>query len=441
MLGPYADVLKRPGALAFSASGALARLPMSMVGIGIVLMVSAIYDSYGLAGRVSAVYVIAQAVCSPQLSRLVDRHGQARIMRPAVAVSAAGLVGLIVAAIAEAPEAVLYVTAAVTGAAIGSFGSLVRARWSSELSDPRQLHTAYALESAVDELVFVVGPVAATLLATGVEPTAGLIVPLVAMIVGGYWFCALRATEPAVAPKDQPRPTGSVLRTPAMLVLVLVFVAMGSIFGANDVSTVAFADEAGQKNLAGPVLAVFAAGSLVSGLLYGTRHWKRPLHQRFANGMIALAVGVSLFFLVDSLWMLAAVMFVTGFAIAPTLINGNALVQQLVPPERLTEGLTWVGTALGVGVSVGSSIAGAQIDADGSHAGFRVVVVSAIVAVVAVLLSYRTLRGKHTGHVHDKLEDQSVSASAGASVSAAELAECVESNRFDDDGRSATVER
>lgn len=441
MLGPYKDVLKRPGALAFSSAGALARLPMSMVGIGIVLMVSALYDSYGLAGRVSAVYVIAQAVCSPPLSRLVDRHGQARIMRPAVAVSALGLAGLVVAALADAPEAVLYVTAGITGAAIGSFGSLVRARWSNTLGDLRRLHTAYALESAIDELVFVVGPVAATLLATGVSPSAGLVVPLVAMLVGGYWFCALKATEPPVAPRDRPRPRGSVLRTPAMLVLVLVFVAMGSIFGANDVSTVAFADEAGHKNLAGPVLAVFAAGSLVSGLLYGTRTWTRPLHQRFAIGMIALAVGVSLFFLVDSLWMLAGVMFVTGFAIAPTLINGNALVQQLVPAERLTEGLTWVGTALGVGVSIGSSIAGAQIDENGSHAGFRVVVISAAVAVVAVLAAFRTLRGGHTGHVHDQLEDQSVSASAGASVSAAEIAECVESNRFDDDDEGATVER
>jgi MFS family permease len=429
VLGPYKDVLSRPGALAFSASGALARLPMSMVGIGIVLMVSAEYGSYGLAGRVSAVYVIAQAVCSPQLSRLVDRHGQARIMRPAVAVSAAGLVGLIAASLTGASEVVLYVTAAVTGAAIGSFGSLVRARWSYVLGDTRQMHTAYALESALDELVFVVGPVAATLLATGVAPSAGLVIPLVAMIVGGYWFCALKATEPPVASKDQPRPRGSVLRTPAMFVLVLVFVAMGSIFGANDVATVAFADEAGHKNMAGPVLAVFAAGSLVSGLLYGTRHWKRPLHQRFANGMIALAIGVSLFFFVDSLWALAAVMFVTGFAIAPTIINGNALVQQLVPAERLTEGLTWVGTALGVGVSVGSSVAGVRIDAAGSHAGFLVVVVSAAVAVIAVLLSYRTLRGEHTGHVHDAVEDDPVSASAGAAVSATELAECVERDR------------
>jgi len=430
VLGPYKDVLSRPGALRFSAAGTLARLPMSMVGIGIVLMVQSLYGSYGLAGRVSAVYIVAQAVCSPQLARLVDRHGQARIMRPAVGVAAVGLVGLVTAAVLSAPEAVLYVAAAVTGAAIGSFGSLVRARWSFLLGDDeRRIHTAYSLESALDELVFVIGPVAATLLATGVTPSAGLVVPLVAMVIGGYWFCSLRATEPPVAPADAPRPRGSVLRNPAMLVLMLVFVAMGSIFGANDVSTVAFADEAGQKSLAGPVLAVFAAGSLLSGLLYGTRHWKRPLHQRFANGTVALAAGVTLFFFVHSLPVLSAVMFVTGFAIAPTLINGNGMVQQLVAPERLTEGLTWVGTSLGVGVSVGSSIAGAQIDAHGSHGGFRVAMVSAAVAVIAVLAGYRTLRGRHDGHVHDAIEPESPSATGGAAVAAAELAECVEHDR------------
>ncbi|WP_081861741.1 MFS transporter [Cellulomonas sp. HZM] len=440
MLQPYREILRRPGALSFSAAGTVARLPMSMVGIGIVLMVQALYGSYGLAGRVSATYVIAQAVCSPQIARLVDRHGQARVMRPAVAVAATALVGLVVAALTKAPTPWLYVTAALTGAAIGSFGSLVRARWTHVLGgEPRPLHTAYALESALDELVFVVGPVAATLLATSVTPSAGLVVPLVAMVVGGLWFCSLRTTEPPVAPKDRPRPTGSLLRTPAVIVLVIVFVAMGAIFGANDVSTVAFADEAGRKNLAGPVLAVFALGSLLSGLLYGTRHWRRPLHLRFAIGMVALAVGVSLFFLVTSLWVLAAVMFVTGFAIAPTLINGNGLVQALVPPERLTEGLTWVGTALGVGVSFGSSIAGARIDADGAHAGFLVVVAAAVLAVVAVGVAYPTLRPTRPAAIDEDVavEDESPSPTAGSSVAATEIAGAIRTSRREADETTA----
>jgi MFS family permease len=392
MFRPYREILSRPGALAFSAAGVVARLPMSMVGIGIVLMVSALYDSYGLAGRVSALYVIFQAACSPQLARLVDRLGQARVMRPAIAVSAVGIVGLVGAGALHAPPACLYVAAAVTGATIGSFGALVRARWSHLLDDARQIHTAYSLESALDELVFIVGPVLATLLATGVQPTAGLVVPVIAMVAGGYWFLAQRATQPparGVGPGDA---RGSVLRSRGMVVLALVFIGMGSIFGATDVSTVAFAQEKGSKGSAGAILAVFALGSMISGLGYGMRHWLSPLWKRFAVGVVALAAGVSLFFLVDSLAALAAVMFITGFAIAPTIINGNGLVQHFVAPNRLTEGLTWVGTSLGIGVSVGSSVAGYLIDGRGSPGGFLVVVGSAVFAVAATLVSLRTLR-------------------------------------------------
>lgn len=399
MLGPYRDVLTRPGTLAFSAAGVVARLPMSMLGIGIILMIEATHGSYGLAGSVSAVSVLAQAVCSPQLARLVDLHGQARVMRPATAVSATAILALVLCTVLDAPVVTLYVTAALAGATIGSFGALVRARWSHALDDPRALHTAYSLESALDELVFVVGPILATTLATAVAPSAGLLVPVAGMLLGGFWFLAQRRTQPpphprpaATAPDGSPVRRRSVMRSWGMVVLAVVFVAMGAIFGATDVSTVAFAEEAGRPGLAGVVLAVFACGSMISGLLYGARHWTTPLWRRFAVGMVALALGASLFVLVDSMLMLAVVMFVAGFAIAPTLVNGNALVQHLVPRERLTEGLTWVGTSLGVGVSLGSWLAGTLIDRQGSHGGYLVVVVAAGLAVLAVLGSLRTLR-------------------------------------------------
>ncbi len=439
MLQTYRDVLARPGALGFSSSGVVARLPMSMVGIGIVLMVEALYGSYGLAGRVSAVFVVAQAVCSPRIARLVDRHGQARVMRPAVLVSATGIVLLVVAATSRAHPVWLYVSAVLAGATIGSFGALVRARWTHALGDdPRRVHTAFSLESALDELVFVVGPVLATLLATSVAPAAGLVVPVVAMVLGGLAFLAQRRTEPPATgtlPAAE-RPRGSVLRSPGMVVLVVVFIAMGAIFGATDVSTVAFAEEVGRPGLAGPVLAVFALGSLLSGLLYGARHWTSPLHRRFALGVIALAVGVCAFFLAESLAVLAVVMFVVGFAIAPSLVNGNALVQGLVPAGRLTEGLTWVSTALGVGVSVGSSVAGTRIDAGGAHAGFLVVVVSGAAALVATLVALPVLRprpgpggagpaGAAPARAADevrRVEDLSTSATGGATVAACETA-------------------
>lgn len=405
MVSAYRRVLSRDGALAFSGAGGVARLPISMVGIGIVLAVSSLYDSYALAGRVSAVLVVTSALTAPLIARLVDRHGQARVMFPVLAVSTVGLTSLVVALLARAPEPVLYATAVVSGIT-GQFGSLVRARWSHLLrGDGDALHTAYSFEAALDEVVFIVGPATATILATSVAPTAGIVVPLVAGLVGGTWLLVQRRTEPP--PSGRHAEGGrSLVRLPGMLVLVVVFLAMGAIFGATDVSTVAFSEEAGHKSAAGFILAVFAAGSLVSGLLYGARSWVRPLWVRFGIGMVALTVGVSLFVLVHALWALAAVMFVTGFAIAPTLINGNGLVQELVPAARLTEGLTWVGTSLGVGVSIGSSLAGSRIDAQGSHGGFLVVVVAGVAALVATVASLRTLRRVHERRLADALADE-----------------------------------
>ena len=134
----------------------------------------------------------------------------------------------------------------------------------------------------------------------------------------------------------------------------------------------------------------------------------------------------------QSLVALAAVMFVVGFAIAPTLINGNGLVQELVPRERLTEGLTWVGTSLGVGVSVGSSVAGAQIDAAGSHAGFLVVVVAAGAGRRRDAgRAAHPARRRRGSHVHDAVEAGSPSSTGGAAVAACEIAESVEPDRSD----------
>src|SRR5919107_5547386 len=186
--------------MAFSASGVLARLPIAMVGIGIVLMISSLTGSYGLAGRVSAVYVIANALCGPRIARVVDRHGQARVMRPAIAVSTLGLLALVLTATGGADHGWLYLTAVAAGAPAGSFGALVRARWSHVLRDPREVHTAYSLESALDELVFVVGPVLATALATSVAPAAGHLVPMGAAVGGGDLFPPLGGTEPPPRP-------------------------------------------------------------------------------------------------------------------------------------------------------------------------------------------------------------------------------------------------
>ena len=392
MLRPYRDLFARPGAVAFSAAALIARVPMATVGIAIVLVVSARYGSYGLAGRVSAALVVTVAATGPWLARLVDRHGQARVLRPALATSCVGLVVLAVATTAHAHPAWLYV-GAVLGGCGGNVGALVRTRWSHALADePHLVHTAFSLESALDEVVFVVGPVLATVLATGAVPQLGFLVPCAAVLVGGAWFVAQHRTEPPVAAHGAVRSGGSVLRLRGVGLLLVAFVGTGVIFGATDVATVAFAAEQGHKSAAGTVLAVFAAGSMTSGFLYGARHWRAGQARRFATAVVLLALGVCLFLLVGSLGALAGTMFVVGFAISPSIIAGNGLMQELVPGTRLTEGLTWIGTAITFGASVGSAAAGARIDVAGSRGGYQLIVAVALALVAVVALAYPALR-------------------------------------------------
>lgn len=414
---PYLDVLRVPGAAAFSAAGGLARLPNAMVAIGTVLMVQDSTGSYGVAGRVSAVLVVAQALGAPQVARIVDRVGQRRVLLPLLVVTTAGLVGLIAAAASGVPEWGLLVLAVVAGASQGSYGAYVRARWTHALRDPRDLHTAFSLEASVDEVVFIVGPIVATVLATAVISSGALIVAAAAGLVGGVAFLLQRGTEPAVRPPSgdvassgigvvtrgddgsivaevpgSARRERAAILVPGMPALALVFVAMGTIFGAVDVSTVAFATEQGARGMAGVVLAAFALGSLVSGLAYGAVHWTSRLSTRFAIGTAVLAAGVSLFLTASSKGALAVAMALTGVAIAPTLVNGNAMVQALVPSNRLTEGLAWISTASGAGAALGSWLAGARVDAAGSAGGFWVAMIAGWTCVVLALIALPDLR-------------------------------------------------
>lgn len=385
VLKPYLAVLSYRGAKAFSAAGVLARLPMSMVVLSIVLLVEHYYDGFGPAGRVAATYTIFQAICSPQIAKLVDVYGQRKIMQPALIIAIISLSAFVFVTTNRAPAIWLYITAAFTGAFIGSMGAMVRARWTNIVDDPRHLHTAFSLESTLDELVFVVGPVMATTLAAAFSPVLGMVVAIVATGVGGFSFLAQRATEPTPAGRVRGQRLTSVLRLPPVVVVALIFGGMGIIFGATDVATVAYTKELGNPAMAGPILAAMAAGSLVAAFIYGARNFVMPAWKRLVIGCVLLSASVSLLFFVYSLPLLALVMFGAGFTIAPTLITGNQVVHETVPSNRLTEGLTWVGTAMGVGFSIGSSVTGQVVDNLGAHPAYGVVVGAGILSAIVGL--------------------------------------------------------
>jgi MFS family permease len=386
---PYRALFAAPGSKGFSAAGFLGRMPLSMMGIGVVTMISQLTGRYGLAGALSATIALAAAALGPQISRLVDQYGQRRVLRPATLVALAAAAGLLLAACFRWPDWVLFVCAAGIGS-VPSLGAMVRARWAALYRGTPQLHTAYSFESVVDEICFIFGPIVSIGLSTAWFPEAGPLLAACFLAVGVFWLTAQRATEPAPHPREH-HGGGSALRARGLQVLVATFVATGSIFGAVDVVTVAFADERGHKGAASVVLALYAAGSCTAGVLFGLLRPSGAPARRWLLGICAMAVSMIPLLLVGNLPFLAVALFVAGLSVAPTMITTMALVEEHVPRAHLTEGMTWVSTGLAVGVALGSSVAGSVIDAAGARAGYGVPAVSGAVAVVVGFLGYRRL--------------------------------------------------
>ncbi|HEY6296013.1 MAG TPA: MFS transporter [Streptosporangiaceae bacterium] len=392
-LRPYADVFRIPGAWRFSAAGIIGRMPMSMFGLGTVLLISASTGRYGVAGAVSASGSLAYAFSSPLVARLADSRGQRPVLLVQLAAFAIASGALIAAVLLKAPTWVFFAPGAIAGGSMPSLGAMVRVRWSALLAGTPRLHAAFSFESVADELCFVIGPAAVTLLATEVFPAAGVGVSALLCLAGTLWFAAQRRTEPPPA-RAAATPKGARRGAPApgLFVLTPLYVMLGAMFVSIDLSTVSFAQHFGHKPLAGFILGTYALGSATGGFWYGSRQWRSPIQNRFAVTLILTVLGVATFWAQPNLITLTCVIYVCGLTIAPTLIAGFSLLEEQARPGRSTEAMSWISSGIGVGLAAGSSVVGFIIDAHGPRAGYVFAASCGAASAVTCLLGLRRLR-------------------------------------------------
>ncbi|MFC1443207.1 MFS transporter [Streptacidiphilus sp. N1-10] len=415
MFSSYRRVFVEPGTVAFALTGLLARFPMGMTGVAAVFMITGWRHSYSLAGSLAATVLVVVAVAGPQISRLMDRHGQARVAVPAVLVSTAGGFAELLCLRFDGPGWLLFGTAAVTG--LGpNIGTMSRARWAALYrGDEEVLHSAYALEAVIDEICFILGPLAATMLATTLFPAAGFLAAGVVMLLGTVLFCAQRRTEPPVARAgadgadgadgtDREARGGSALRSPGLRVLVLTLLATGGVFGVNEITVIGFADHLGHKAAASLVLACYALGSCLSGLAFGLWKPKGAAAVRLPLCLLLMTALLALLPLVGSLPTLAAVLFGAGLSTAPTMVTGMGLVRDCVPPQKLNEGFGWAVTGLLLGVSGGAAVGGWAVQHLGPGAGFRIPAAMSGLALLIALLGRRGLAAPAAGAVRPEGE-------------------------------------
>ena len=390
MPNPYREVFKAPGAKGFAAAGFIARLPVAMATIGIVAMLSQTHGEYWLAGAVSATFALTNAFVSPRVSWLVDRYGQSPVLVPATTLSVAAFAVLILATHYDWPIWTLF-TSALLAAAMPSMPAMVRARWTELYRDTPKLNTAFAFESVADELVYMAGSSLAVGLSVALFPEAGPLASTVFLAVGSAAFIMQRSTEPKVKPAAKGGGRSAIGLRPVQI-LTFALVAIGTIFGAAEVTVIAMSKEFGQPAAASFILGGYAAGSLVVGLIYGALKLEMPLSRQFAIAIaVAAATTVPLLF-VPNIPLLAFALFVSGVSISPTFITAFSLIERLVPAAKLTEGITWIMTGIGIGMAIGSAASGWVIDAFGANSGFWVSVIAGATALATALAGNCQLR-------------------------------------------------
>ena len=375
--------------------GFIGRLPLSMVGLGSVFLIVGEYpgSSYGLGGTVAAVGAVATAILGPILGRLADHYGQRRVLIPVVIMFGTGAGLFIVAVQNHAPSWMLYVTAAIAGGFIPPVGSMLRARWAYMLEGSSRLTTALAMESVLDELVFILGPVLVTILSTSGHATTGMVVAAALAVVGSLLFATRTSTEPPPGSDlDQLRAQRSPIRIPGLMILCVVGLSMGAVLGTFQLVLTAFARSQGHESMAGLLIAALAVGSMLAGIVWGTINLLAPLNRRLVLLLGTLTLVTLPTLIITNIWMMILFVALCGIAVSPTLITMFTICEEIVPREQTNEGFTWIGTMIALGVAVGTSLSGVTTDEYSANLAFGVATIAAALAALVVWMGNRKLQ-------------------------------------------------
>lgn len=380
----YRGVLGRPGAPQFFLAAALARLGVAMTGLGLLFSIQHATGSFAAAGAATGAFALAEAVVGPQIARLIDRWGQTATVPVAVLVHVSAVVVAITTA-GHAPIGITLAIVVVAGAAIPQPGALSAARWSHLLPEPAALRTAFSLEANVNDVVFLSGPILATLASTLLAPWAGSVVAAILLAAGCVALFLQRSTAPI--PRRRPERGAdthrSTLLAPPFLAALGVNLGLGCFFGAVPLLVTAAATTEGRQPFIGLVLALSSAASIVAGALYGAmRSTPQPQTvQLIASVVLTLAV------LVGTVWPtllgLAIMLLVGGTAIAPLLASSSQIVQATVAPRELTQGFTWINSASAAGIAASAALTGVLVAQGGVEAAMPTLMVLVLIAVAS----------------------------------------------------------
>jgi predicted MFS family arabinose efflux permease len=368
----------------------IARLPFAAGALANLLLVQSATGSFADAGLITAFYAAGEAVGLPVQGRMIDRAGQTRVIVAAIVINTIATVALVVVAESGAPVTGMAVAAIIAGFAIPPLGTSMRALWSTLVRNASLRQSAFALDAVTVEVAFIVGPLLTALVIGLASPAAAVLTNVGLNVLGSTTFIASRASREWRGEPQQLGVAGP-LRSVGVLILMAASLGIGVAVAAIEVAITALATDHDARALAGALIAAQAAGSLLGGLAYGSRSWGPDAGRRLMLLAVVLPVTVTPLLFASSLASAFPLMFISGVALAPAVSVLYTLLDSAAPRGTATEATGWVLTAFVVGVSVGTGLAGAAVNASGVEAGIAIGLAGAVLTALVSWLGRPSL--------------------------------------------------
>lgn len=345
----------------------IGRVPMAMNTVALVFLVSDVKGSFTLAGITSAFYTLAGAAISPRVGKLADQYGTRAVIIPVTGINIVATAAVLFFINHSTIGLLLF--AALAGATFPNFGTITRTRWSRSLTNQKELDSALSLESVLDESAFVIGPALAGFLLSLYGSSSPLIASIAFLAIAGVGI-GLTATDHGGFARVHEDHARGILAIPYVKTLLLSLISLGLLFGSNFVVIIAVATEGGREAEGGLWVGLYPVGSAVSGLIYGLIHWKISSSIRYTASLVIMTICTSGILFFQDLETIVFWIIVSGIAIGPALISANAFLKELVPLSRLNESFAFLGAALSIGITLGSTLSGIIVDKFDGWKGF-----------------------------------------------------------------------
>lgn len=375
-MSSYGALFRAPGFLRVISSQLFARFPFGMMTLAFVMHIEHVHNSYAVAGLALGADTIGAAISGPVLGRLLSKYGTSRVLITSASIGAAAMFGI---ALLDASPVGMIALALVVGLTSPPIQTAARTIYPS-LVKKKDLNAVYSLDATSQELIWVIGPVLATVLAAQVNTVFVVVLMAIVQVIGAIWFCSNREVSHAVIPSPE-RKMGGVLSNKIVLTTAVLGLLLIGGFSGVEVGTVAVVSH----EMAGLVIGALSLGSIVGGVFLGNR-----VKSRWSLSWLLFLVfaGYALLWIAPTnpIW-ISICLFISGVGVAPSLgILGTAIAGNLKPGDA-AEANGWASTGQLMGYSAGAALSGIAIDSVSASSAFLVSLVFGVGAILVAIMA------------------------------------------------------